>query len=78
MRIENLWPPSFCGRRLIMRAVVIVLGLLSLLNVARGENTAETAQSQAKAFFGALPEKMPGADKDTAEMVILGERLFNE
>lgn len=29
-------------------------------------------------FFGALPDKMPGADKDTPEMVILGERLYNE
>lgn len=46
--------------------------------VARADNNAAQTQAQAKAFFGALPEKMPGADKDTPEMVILGERLFNE
>jgi cytochrome c peroxidase len=61
-----------------MRAFVVVFGLVSVLPAARAENTAATAQTQAKSFFGALPEKMPGADRDTPEMVILGERLFNE
>jgi cytochrome c peroxidase len=61
-----------------MRAFVVVLGLISAFTASRAENAAANAQTQAKAFFGALPERMPGADKDTPEMVILGERLFNE
>ena len=44
----------------------------------RADNTAAQTQSQANAFFGPLPEKMPGAEKDTPEMVSLGQRLFNE
>jgi cytochrome c peroxidase len=57
-------------------AVVFVLGLTSLFGA--GIRAETPAQSQAKAFFGALPEKMPGADKDTPEMVVLGQRLFKE
>lgn len=59
-----------------MRAVaVIILGLTSLLSTARADSA---TLEQAKLFFGALPEKMPGATNDTPEMVILGERLFHE
>jgi cytochrome c peroxidase len=58
-------------------AAVIVLGLTSLFTTARAENAAQT-QAQAKMFFGALPDKMPGAEKDTPEMISLGERLFHE
>lgn len=29
-------------------------------------------------FFGALPDKMPGTEKDSPEMISLGERLFHE
>lgn len=62
-----------------MRAfAVAVIGLISLCASVRADNSAAQAQSQAQAFFGALPEKMPGAEKDTPELVILGERLFNE
>jgi cytochrome c peroxidase len=60
-----------------MRAVAVVVLGLSLFTVARAENPSQ-AQTQAKMFFGALPEKMPGAEKDTPEMISLGERLFHE
>lgn len=32
----------------------------------------------AKAIFGALPDKMPGSDKDTPELIALGKKLFFE
>jgi cytochrome c peroxidase len=53
------------------------IGLTALFGAA--PVSADTpAQAQAKAFFGPLLDKMPGADKDTAQMVVLGERLYNE
>ena len=59
-----------------MRAVAaIVLGLTTLFTSARAESD---LHAQAKLFFGALPDKMPGATNDTPEMVKLGERLFHE
>jgi cytochrome c peroxidase len=61
-----------------MRTVaVVVLGLTSLFTITRAENPSPI-QAQAKMFFGALPDKMPGAEKDTPEMISLGERLFHE
>lgn len=35
-------------------------------------------QKQAKGYFGPLPEKMPGAESDTPQLIRLGERLFHE
>ena len=59
-----------------MRAVaIVVLGLGFLFTPARADSD---VQAQAKMFFGALPDKMPGATNDTPEMVKLGERLFHE
>jgi cytochrome c peroxidase len=62
-----------------MRArAVVVIGILGFTLFSSGTRAETPAQSLAKAFFGALPDKMPGAEKDSSEMVILGERLFNE
>jgi cytochrome c peroxidase len=35
-------------------------------------------REQAKAFFKPLPDKMPGSENDTPDMVKLGERLFRD
>jgi len=34
--------------------------------------------TKAKAIFGALPDKMPGSENDTPEMIALGEKLYND
>jgi cytochrome c peroxidase len=60
------------------RAVVVSAVIVGLITFFSGTRAETPAQAQAKAFFGPLPEKMPGAEKDSSEMVILGERLFNE
>jgi cytochrome c peroxidase len=59
------------------RLFVAVLGLTfsTLVPPLRAESN---LQSQANSFIGALPEKMPGAEKDTPLQIALGEKLFNE
>ena len=39
---------------------------------------AQALQTKAKGLFGPLPEKMPGSDKDTPELVELGKKLYFE
>lgn len=43
-----------------------------------GDRTEASLREHANAYFGPLPEKMPGAEKDTPALVKLGERLFSE
>jgi len=40
--------------------------------------TADEMRAKASAFFQPLPDRMPGSEKDTPELVRLGERLFHE
>ena len=35
-------------------------------------------QAQAKQLFGALPDKMPGGEGDTPDLIALGKKLYNE
>jgi cytochrome c peroxidase len=77
---------NFVGRnrfaREIRRAMKLKLWTVLLVIVglaASGLGAAENPfQTQAKTFFGPLPDKMPGADKDTPALIRLGEKLFNE
>jgi cytochrome c peroxidase len=41
-----------------------------------GSGEAAILVKQVSAIFGTIPEKMPGADKDTEELVRLGEKLY--
>ena len=57
----------------------IGLGAIALL--AGGLQAAEPAKgllAEAKAVFAKLPEKMPGAEKDTPQMIELGKKLYFE
>lgn len=38
----------------------------------------ETLLSQAQTIFGVLPDKMPGSENDTPELIALGEKLYHE
>lgn len=40
--------------------------------------SADELRTKAKSFFAPLPDKMPGAEKDTAELIRLGEKLFRD
>jgi cytochrome c peroxidase len=57
----------------------LVLGLLAggiALAAAADAPASEPLQAKAKEILGPLPDKMPGADKDTPAMVKLGEKLY--
>lgn len=43
-----------------------------------GQVTGDLLAYQARMVFGALPEKMPGAEHDTPQMVALGRKLYFE
>lgn len=72
--------------------LLTMLSLIALLIVSCGEKKdapgADTAQltadqeaqllTKAQAIFGALPDKMPGSENDTPELVALGEKLYHE
>lgn len=55
----------------------VLVGVLTCGALA-SDRTESPLLENAKSFFGPLPEKMPGAEKDTPALVKLGERLFNE
>lgn len=38
----------------------------------------EALRNRAKSTFGVLPDKMPGAEKDTPELIALGKALYND
>lgn len=44
----------------------------------KAERTLTELQAKAKSMFGVLPEKMPGAEKDTPEKIALGKELYFE
>jgi len=42
------------------------------------EGLAQQLAKQASTTFGTIPDKMPGSDVDTPEMIALGEKLYHE
>lgn len=58
--------------------------LLSCGGNKEGKSPEMTAQekselfTKAKAIFGALPDKMPGSENDTPDLIALGKKLYNE
>lgn len=52
--------------------------ILSILACCALSAAHSATPEQARALFGPLPEKMPGSEKDSAQMVRLGEKLFHE
>ena len=59
---------------------LVVLLAVAWSGSAVAETPPDTAglREAAKKAFGVLPEKMPGADKDTPELVALGRKLFSD
>ena len=54
---------------------------VAITTVASGEvdvNKVKELRDTAKETFGVLPEKMPGAEKDTPDLINLGEKLYFE
>jgi cytochrome c peroxidase len=55
----------------------IVLTMILMAVVACGPSKESLElQKKAKSALGVLPDKMPGSDKDTADLVSLGEKLY--
>jgi cytochrome c peroxidase len=62
-------------KKIILFSAVALLGAVPAL--ANTEKVKEL-RAAAKEAIGVLPEKMPGAEKDTPELIKLGEKLFFE
>ena len=72
--------------------IILLFTFISILMISCGgkkgkpeESDAQlTAQEEtelfnkAKSMFGALPDKMPGSENDTPELIALGEKLYHE
>ena len=64
--------------------IILILFLLAGCEGNRGSDSTKkmsdqeinVLHQQAKAIFGPVPDKMPGAEKDSAEMVALGKKLY--
>ncbi len=65
-------------RILPLVASIAVLGFASVAGQAAEASKPDASQlrERAKALFGTLPDKMPGAEKDTPELVALGRDLY--
>lgn len=65
-----------------IRFASVTLAVCAVVTGAQGQGLTETEikslRSQALEVFQPLPDKMPGADKDTKEQIKLGEALFFE
>jgi len=62
----------------ILKRSILISGILAM-SVACGPD-AETKKlmEQARSVFGTLPDRMPGSEKDTAELIKLGELLYDD
>lgn len=61
-----------------MNKLVLISSIIAaLVSCGPSQKTVEL-QKKAKAAFGTLPDKMPGGEKDTADLIALGEKLFFE
>ena len=67
--------------------VVSFIVLCLLVGCGKQEQTPETSkldprakklQQQALSLFGVIPDKMPGSENDTPELVTLGEKLYHD
>lgn len=58
--------------------VFAAFGLSTLTARSEPVPDANALRAKAKAFLAPLPDKMPGAEKDTPELVKLGEKLYFE
>jgi len=68
---------------MLNKVFVIVSFILFLMLISCGgkkENTElkKNVLAEAKKVFAVLPDKMPGSDQDTPELIFLGEKLFFE
>jgi cytochrome c peroxidase len=75
--------------RLRLVAILLITGIV-VVSCGKKEEAQEmggakmTAQEQtelfekAKSIFGALPDKMPGSENDTPELIELGKKLYSE
>ncbi|TGM05032.1 cytochrome-c peroxidase [Leptospira jelokensis] len=61
----------------IFTPFLIVISLFSLVFCGPSEETKEV-QGKAKQIIGALPEKMPGSENDTVNLITLGKKLYFE
>lgn len=65
-----------CSAAAALRLLVLAAVLWPFSNLARAETSPAELRKRAKEFFEPLPDRMPGAEKDTLALVKLGKKLF--
>ncbi len=63
---------------LLLSSIAVVLGATLSSSAAETTPSAAELRVKAKAFIQPLPDKMPGAEKDTAAQIALGKKLYFE
>lgn len=56
----------------------VILLLIPVMGMGQNDGTESILMRQAKAFFGNLPQTMPGGEKDTPALLALGKMLYFE
>lgn len=56
-----------------LSALILLMGVFSLTPIM-----ADPLQSQAQSLFQPLPDKMPGSENDTEELISLGKKLYHD
>jgi cytochrome c peroxidase len=63
---------------LLRTGVIALIVITANLGLCATQTDAKDLRTRAKAFLAPLPEKMPGAEKDTPAQVALGKKLYFE
>ena len=63
---------------LIIWSIAVCLGAVLSSSAAEATLSAKELRAKAKTFMQPLPDKMPGAEKDTPAQIKLGEKLYFE
>src|SRR5512136_1553407 len=63
---------------LMLSSIAVLLGAVLTSSAAETTPSAAELHAKAKSFIQPLPDKMPGAEKDTPATIALGQKLYFE
>ena len=59
-----------------MKKITLIPMIVAIIIACGPSKESQELQKKAKSAFGTLPDKMPGSEKDTPELISLGEKLY--
>lgn len=59
-----------------MKKIILIPMIFTMIIACGPSKESQELQKKAKSAFGTLPDKMPGSEKDTPELISLGEKLY--